>query len=78
MAQAEGARPQYSDTDKAFKPDYVDFLKFSFTIAVASQTCDGIASARAMHRLVLLQALLSFGFNTRVLGFTINVAASVF
>ncbi len=31
-----------------------------------------------MRRLVLLQSVLSFGFNTAILAFTINIAASMF
>lgn len=31
-----------------------------------------------MRQLVLLQALLSFVFNTAILAFTINIAASMF
>jgi uncharacterized membrane protein len=61
-----------------FKPDYADFLYFSFTIAVASQTADVAISTRPMRRLVLLQAVLSFAFNTTILAFTINFAASLF
>ncbi len=74
----EGEGLQFPDADKNFKPDYGDFLYFSFTIAVASQTSDVIVSTRAMRRLVLLQALLSFAFNTSILAFTINIAASLF
>jgi uncharacterized membrane protein len=63
---------------EAFKPDYLDFLYFAFTIAVASQTADISVTSRPMRRLVLLQALLSFLFNTAILAFTINIAASMF
>ena len=35
-------------------------------------------STGVMRRLVLLQTVLSFAFNTAVLGFTINIAASLF
>ena len=76
--KSEGAGLQFPDTEKDFKPDYGDFLYFSFTMAVASQTSDVIVSTRAMRRLVLLQALLSFMFNTTILAFTINIAASLF
>ena len=76
--QHEGVGLQFPDTEKDFKPDYGDFLYFSFTMAVASQTSDVIVSTRAMRRLVLLQALLSFMFNTSILAFTINIAASLF
>jgi uncharacterized membrane protein len=74
----EGVGLQFPDTEKDFKPDYGDFLYFSFTIAVASQTSDVIVSTRAMRRLVLLHALVSFVFNTSILAFSINIAASLF
>ena len=73
-----GSGLQFPDPDKTFKPDYADFLYFSFTIAVASQTADVTISTRPMRRLVLLQAILSFVFNTTILAFTINIAASLF
>ena len=60
-----------------FKPDYSDFLYFSFTIAVASQTSDVLITSRAVRRVVLLQSVLSFVFNTIILAFSINMAASL-
>ena len=75
---ARGGGLNFPDADSGFKPDYVDFLYFSFTIAVASQTADVSISNRPMRRLVLLQSLLSFLFNTTILAFTINIAASLF
>lgn len=68
----------FPSRDKTFRPDYADFMYFSFTIAVASQTADVAISTRSMRRLVLLHALLSFLFNTTVLAFSINIAASLF
>ena len=65
-------------SEPAFEPDYADFLYYSFTIAVASQTADVAISTRDMRRLTLLQSLLSFVFNTTVLAFSINIAASLF
>jgi len=73
-----GSGLQFPDPDKTFKPDYADFLYFSFTIAVASQTADVAISNRPMRRLVLLQSILSFVFNTTILALTINIAASLF
>ena len=61
-----------------FHPDYGDFLYFAFTIAVASQTADISVTTQVMRRLVLLQSVLAFGFNTAVLAFTVNLAASMF
>ena len=75
---AHGSGLQFPGADAAFRPDYVDFLYVSFTIAVASQTADVAVSTQAMRRLVLLQSVLSFAFNTAILAFTINIAASMF
>ena len=75
---AHGSGLQFPDVDINFKPDYFDFLYFSFTIAVASQTADVSVSTQSMRRLVLVQSILSFGFNTAILAFTINIAASMF
>jgi uncharacterized membrane protein len=71
-----GGGLQFPSTDPAFKPGYADFLYFSITIAVASQTADVSVSTASMRRLVLLQSLMSFAFNTAVLAFTVNLAAS--
>jgi uncharacterized membrane protein len=68
----------FQDSSANFEPDYSDFLYFSFTIAVASQTADVAITSRIMRRLALKQALLSFVFNTTILAFTINMAASLF
>jgi len=67
----------FPESPKGFEPDHTDFLYFSFTIAVASQTADVSISNRPMRRLVLLQSVLSFVFNTTILAFTINIAASL-
>jgi uncharacterized membrane protein len=75
---AHGSGLQFPGADDSFKPDFGDFLYFSFTIAVASQTSDVNASTPAMRRLVLLQSVLSFAFNTAVLALTVNIAASMF
>jgi uncharacterized membrane protein len=74
----QGHGLQFPGPDKSFMPDYADFLYFSFTIAVASQTADVSISTRPMRRVVLLQAVLSFVFNTTILAFTINIAAGLF
>lgn len=58
-------------------PDYFDFLYFSVTIAVASQTADVTVTSKRGRRLVLLQSILAFLFNTSVLALGINVAASL-
>lgn len=75
---SQGSGLNFPQADNSLRPDYADFLYFSFTIAVASQTADVSVSTRPMRRLVLLQSVLSFAFNTAILAFTINIAASLF
>jgi uncharacterized membrane protein len=70
--------PPLKFPDEQITPDYWDFLYFSFTIAVASQTADVSIRSRAMRRAVLGQSLLSFFFNTSILALSINIAASLF
>jgi uncharacterized membrane protein len=59
------------------RPDYWDFLYFSFTIAVAAQTSDVLVMSRAMRKVVLAQSVLSFLFNVSILGLSINIAAGL-
>jgi uncharacterized membrane protein len=77
-----GAEPDcglaFPDATPKFEPEHTDFLYFSFTIAVTAQTSDVGVTSRAMRRLVLVQSLLSFVFNTTILAFAINAAASFF
>lgn len=60
-----------------FEPDYADFAYVAFTIAVAAQTSDVSVTSRPMRRLVLVQSVLSFAFNTTVLALAINLAAGL-
>lgn len=62
----------------ASAPNYTDFLYFSLTIAATAQTSDVAVTTRAMRKLVLAHAVVSFGFNTMVLAMAINIAASQF
>ena len=76
VEQGEGLLfPGATDT---FRPSYPDFLYFSFTIAVALQTSDVAVTTAPMRRLVLVQSLLAFVFNTTILAFTVNIASSLF
>lgn len=75
---SHGSGMQFPEATAGFKPDYGDFLYFAFTMAVASQTADVSISTPPMRRLVRLQSALSFAFNTAILAFTINIAASMF
>ena len=66
------------DDGDTFRPDYVDFLYFAFTLSVAAQTADVAVTSRDMRLLVLAQSLLAFVFNTTILALTINIAAGLF
>jgi uncharacterized membrane protein len=68
----------FPESPEGFEPEHSDFLYFSFTIAVTAQTSDVGVTSSAMRRLVLLQSILSFVFNTTILAFSINAAASFF
>lgn len=63
--------------DRPAEPLYMDFLYFSFTIAVASQTADIAPGNRRVRRIVLAQSILSFMFNMAILGLTINIGAGL-
>ena len=58
------------------RPDYIDFLYFTVTIGVASQTADIAVSSRQMRLLVLIHSVISYFFNTTILALSINIAAS--
>lgn len=68
---------KFPDDDPQFQPNYADFLYFAFTLAVAAQTADVVVTSRAMRKLVLLQAVLSFAFNAAILALAINIAAGL-
>lgn len=58
-------------------PDYWDFFYFTTSIGATSQTSDVTITSKAFRRLVAFQAILSFIFNTTVVAFAINLAASL-
>ena len=78
FGESQPAGLNFPSDRQDFSPDFSDFLYFAFTIAVALQTADVTVRTRALRRWVLLQSVLSFVFNTAILAFTINVAASLF
>lgn len=58
-------------------PDFIDFAYLSFVVGMTFQVSDVQVTSRRIRRVVLLHALLSFGFNTFILAFTINLAAGL-
>jgi uncharacterized membrane protein len=62
---------------KFMTPDYWDFVYFSFIIGTAAQTADINITSQVIRRIVTLQCLVVFFFNTTVLALAINVGASL-
>ena len=56
---------------------YLDFAYYSFTIGMTAQTSDIAVTTTAMRRLTLGHAVLTFFFNTVILAFSVNIAASL-
>lgn len=59
------------------KPDYLDFVYFSYVIGMTFQVSDVAITSRTIRRLALLHGLLSFGLNTFVVALTINLIAGL-
>jgi uncharacterized membrane protein len=58
------------------KPDYWDFVYFSFVIGMTSQVSDVAVANRGVRRLVAAHGIVSFLFNVALLALTVNIAAS--
>ena len=58
-------------------PDYLDFLYFSFVVGMTCQVSDVQISSRVLRRLALVHGILAFFFNTVILAFSVNIAASL-
>lgn len=63
--------------EKPGEPGYWDFLYYSFTIAVASQTADVATGTTDMRQITLLHSVISFVFNLAILGLSVNVGAGL-
>ncbi len=78
-ARAEERPPlKFPDDTPDFEPHYSDFLYFAITLAVAAQTADVAIARPDMRKLVMVQAVISFAFNTAILALSINIAAGLF
>jgi uncharacterized membrane protein len=58
------------------KPDYLDFVYFSFVIGMTFQVSDVAVTSRSIRRTVLAHGIISFMFNVALLAIMINIAAS--
>jgi uncharacterized membrane protein len=59
------------------RPDYWDFLYFSFNLGAAAQTSDVIIVSKRMRRLALAHTIMAFLFNTTILALAVNVGAGL-
>jgi uncharacterized membrane protein len=59
------------------KPDYWDFVYFSFVIGMTAQVSDVGITSKAIRRTATAHGVVSFVFNTALLALTINIAASL-
>jgi uncharacterized membrane protein len=57
------------------KPDYWDFVYFSFVIGMTSQVSDVAVTSRLIRRTVNAHGIVSFFFNAALLALTVNIAA---
>jgi uncharacterized membrane protein len=60
------------------RPDYFDFVYFSFVIGIAAQTADVVITRKPMRRLATVHCIVSFLFNATILALAINLAAAAF
>ncbi len=59
------------------RPNYSEFLYFSFCIAVASQVSDVSTQTASMRTLVLAHSMVAYLFNTAIIALGVNIAASL-
>lgn len=59
------------------KPDYWDFVYFSFVIGMCFQTSDVTVSGRHMRRLTLMHSVVAFFFNVFILAISVSVVGGL-
>jgi uncharacterized membrane protein len=64
---------KFPDEDK---PDYWDFVYFSFVIGMTAQVSDVAITNRTIRRTATAHGVVSFVFNTALLALMVNIAAS--
>ena len=77
------ARAYYSDPvggidfNEAEPPNYIDFAYYSFTVGMTFQVADTNITVKAVRRITLHHALLSYLFGAVLVGIVINVVATL-
>lgn len=59
------------------KPDYWDFVYFSFVIGMTFQVSDVAVTSKVIRRLAVAHALVSFFFNVAILAVTVNIGGNL-
>jgi uncharacterized membrane protein len=59
------------------RPDHAEFLYLAFVVGMTCQVSDVTTASAPMRRLVLLHALVAFGFNAVILAAAVNLAAGL-
>jgi uncharacterized membrane protein len=59
------------------RPDFFDFLYFSFVVAMTSQVSDVQVTTHPMRRLVLIHGIVSFAFYTVILALAVNAVGGL-
>ena len=74
-----GSKPgglQFPSGDSMEKPDYWDFVYFSFVIGMTAQVSDVGITGRIIRRTATVHGVIAFVFNTALLALMVNIAAS--
>jgi uncharacterized membrane protein len=58
------------------KPDYWDFVYFSFVIGMTAQVSDVGVTDKIIRRTATVHGIISFVFNTALVALMVNIAAS--
>lgn len=67
---------QFPSGDNRDKPDYWDFVYFSFVIGMTAQVSDVGITDKIIRRTATVHGVISFAFNTALLALMVNIAAS--
>jgi uncharacterized membrane protein len=74
-----GAKPgglQFPNGDEHEKPDYWDFVYFSFVIGMTAQVSDVGITNKTIRRTATAHGIVSFVYNTALVALMVNIAAS--
>ena len=72
-----GTGLDFPGDERVNKPDYWDFLYFSFVIGMTFQVSDVQVEDHGLRRLVLAHGVVAFLFNVIILAVTINIIAGL-